>query len=112
MWLCSEQIGFVVVLWICNSVYCMDYQRICERIKFFIVQKIVFLSFFPAMSEESASSTTNSNKKYAKKRRSGKLSCTEDSSFEDFVKKQKAYFKEVDEFELQVEEASDLSILI
>ncbi|CAH9080741.1 unnamed protein product [Cuscuta europaea] len=60
-----------------------------------------------AMSEESALSTTGPNKRYPKKRRSGKLSFTEEYAFEDFVEKQKAYFKEVDEFELQEEEASD-----
>ncbi|CAH9133014.1 unnamed protein product [Cuscuta epithymum] len=59
------------------------------------------------MSEESALSTTGPSKRYPKKRCSGKLSLTEESSLEDFVKKQKAYFKEVDEFELQEEEASD-----
>ncbi|VFQ77495.1 unnamed protein product [Cuscuta campestris] len=56
---------------------------------------------------ESFGSMTDPNKKFAKKRRSEEQPFTEFVLPKDFVEKQRAYFKEIDDFELEVEEASE-----
>ncbi|VFQ72797.1 unnamed protein product [Cuscuta campestris] len=56
---------------------------------------------------ESFGSMTDPNKKCAKKRRSEEQPFTEFVLPKDFVEKQRAYFKEIDDFELEVEEASE-----
>ncbi|CAH9139695.1 unnamed protein product [Cuscuta epithymum] len=57
---------------------------------------------------ESLGSLTDPNKKLPKKRSSGKQQPFNNWSFDkDFVEKQKAYFKEIDDFELEVEEDTE-----